>query len=191
MTPDLDGREGGYSLIELLVVLSLLSLALVMFGTSLTAVQNSARTQERIGTVTDDLGIALSEFERHGRSAYWVRDVAVDGAFDAVRMYTADGSGGDLCITWKVADDALWMQRGSGAPWQLLAEGVANADEAVDAFDAGDPVLVFDPSNVGVRVERDATLVVVLLARPTSGDVVRLGTMVTARNVLRGASDPC
>lgn len=192
MTPRVPADEAGFSLVELLVVISLLTIALVMFGSTLFAVQNSARTQERIGSVTDDLGIALSELERYGRSAYWVRDLALEGADDAVEMLTVDGVGQDLCVAWKVADGALWMRRGSAAAWRQLASGVVNADLAVEAFDAGRPVLVFDPANVGARIERDSTLEVTLFASVTDGDdPVQLGTLITARNVLRGAADPC
>lgn len=111
--------QGGFTVVELTVAMSLLLVALTMFTMTLWSAQTSGLRQERVGRANDAAFQALSEMDRQLRSGY----VASENAFtvsgcssppcliDIVRFYTeayappSDPTGTNTvarCVAWAV-----------------------------------------------------------------------------------------
>lgn len=95
--------ERGVGLIELLVVMSLLTLALSMFGMAFSAMLRTSDASRDIGSVTDQARLALNELDRQIRFGYWVKSATVTGcstSCPAIQVLTIDTTGARQCWVW-------------------------------------------------------------------------------------------
>lgn len=195
--------DGGFTLIELFVVMALLSLVLGMFGNALFAMERSSAEQERLGNATDELRIAFVELERQVRAAYWI-DPAVAG--DLIKLYTADAAGTPRCVGWKVDNQQLWRSDGPGGAWRVVGTGdpsasdsgplIVNASLSVPAFTPGAPVRVSNEGNPRSPYFVPASIVIDFRVDEGDATPARFVSTLTARNVpRRGAASigviPC
>lgn len=106
-------NDRGVGLIELLVVMSLLTLALAMFGLAFSAMLRTSDASRDIGAVTDQARLALNELDRQIRFGYWVRPATVESCFaydavsgmttgpcTAIKVLTTDAAGVRQCWVW-------------------------------------------------------------------------------------------
>lgn len=110
------GLESGVGLIELLVVMSLLLIALAMFGTAFGVVLRTSEASRDVGASTDQLRQAVQALDRQVRFGYWVRLTTVStstcasppcSALPAVRILTTESPSGSLrCWSWAVDPNA-------------------------------------------------------------------------------------
>jgi type II secretory pathway pseudopilin PulG len=97
--------DRGVGLIELLVVMSLLTLALSMFGMAFSAMLRTSDASRDIGAVTDQARLALNELDRQIRFGYWVKAATVTGCTTtcpAIKVLTTDSAGVRQCWVWAI-----------------------------------------------------------------------------------------
>ena len=97
-------EDRGVGLIELLVVMSLLTLALGMFGMAFSAMLRTSDASRDIGSVTDQARLALTELDRQIRFGYWVKPATVGCASTcpAIKVLTVDRTGARQCWIWAI-----------------------------------------------------------------------------------------
>lgn len=99
----MSGDERGVGLIELLVVLSLTTLALTMFGMAYSATLRTSGVSREIGNATDQARSALTELDRQVRFGYWVKqETSVCGSDCAIKVLTQDSAGSRECWIWAI-----------------------------------------------------------------------------------------
>lgn len=94
--------DRGVGLIEVMVVMTLLTLAVGMFGLALSAMRRTADTSQDLGAVTDQARLALNELDRQIRFGYWVKNPSVSGATSSITVLTPDKAGVLRCWTWAI-----------------------------------------------------------------------------------------
>lgn len=97
--------DSGVGLIELLVVMSLLTVALTMFGLAFSATLRTTDASEDLGAVTDQARLALAQLDRQVRFGYWVNSADVPcaaGTCSAVKVLTLDAAGTRECWLWAI-----------------------------------------------------------------------------------------
>lgn len=99
--------DQGVGLIELLVVMSLLTLALALFGTVFTVASRASDRSRDLGAATDQVRVALAELDRQVRFGYWLKPTTVPGLSCpsgtptcAVKLLTVSGASGRRCWAW-------------------------------------------------------------------------------------------
>lgn len=195
--------DRGYTLVELLVALSLLLLALGMFGSALVVVQRTSARQLERGVTTNQIRQALVLMDAQMRSGYATQ--LTDDARRVV-LYT-EASGSRTCAGWLVTPlnpsqpsdpQELWATTwAAGGPpptwptgWSLMASGIRNAavDPGVPPFSMKYYPSVSSPNAVGVSLgvlfwvdtRQSATV-----AEMRAGDASRIATTFSTRNVRR------
>lgn len=129
VTMDL-GDDGGLTLVEMLIAMSLLLVALTMFGSVLFAVQKAGSRGDQLSRAGDAAYSALAEMDRQLRSGYIASETAVAGAIDTVRIYTEAytplGSSVAVprCVVWSVVDMGGGRQ-GMYTAWWTPSKDVA------------------------------------------------------------------
>ncbi|MFM8999036.1 MAG: PilW family protein [Actinomycetota bacterium] len=96
--------DRGVGLIELLVVMSLTTLALTMFGMAFSAMLRTSDASRDIGAVTDQARLALNELDRQIRFGYWIKPTTVGCATTcpAIKVLTVDRTGARQCWVWAI-----------------------------------------------------------------------------------------
>ena len=96
--------DRGVGLIELLVVMSLTTLALTMFGMAFSAMLRTSDASRDIGAVTDQARLALNQLDRQIRFGYWVKPatVACPETCPAIKVLTSDSAGARQCWVWAI-----------------------------------------------------------------------------------------
>lgn len=91
-------------LVELLVVMSLMTLALTMFGMAFSVMLRTSDASRDIGAVTDQARLALNDLDRQIRFGYWIKTVTVGCATEcpAIQVLTKDSGGTMQCWTWAI-----------------------------------------------------------------------------------------
>lgn len=121
--------DRGLTLIEMLIAMSLLLVALTMFGSVLFAVQKAGSRGDQLSRAGDAAYSALTEMDRQLRSGYIASDTAVVGAIDTVRIfteaYTPTGSAVAVprCVVWSAVDMGGGKQ-GIYTAWWTPSKGV-------------------------------------------------------------------
>lgn len=200
------GDDRGVSLIELLVVMSLLLLTIVMFGSAFSVMLQTSRASTAMGDATDEMRLALNELERQVRFGYWVRAETTLGCEDcAVTVLTRNADGTNECWTWAldttdpVDGKLLSVHRALGAPftmpslgsdeWHIAASGVRSDVNPATLVTAGDELRPLDATTL-TRVSyyggAEASLWLASPGEPSSQVPFRLEMSI--RNGWRGAS---
>lgn len=191
MTRPRRSNDAGFTLIELFVVMSILSVVLALFGNTLFQMQRSSAVQEEIGNATDEIRTAFAEMERQVRAAYWIDP---SNAGDIIELYTKNASGVLTCVGWKVDNQQLW-RRDVGGSWTVIGTGdpaaaepgpiIVNAALGVAAFTPGAPIRVSNPNNPMSPYFVPASLAIDLRVDEGDSTPARFISALTARNVPR------
>jgi len=166
----LDG-ERGITLVELIVAMGILSIVLLVFTSTLAAMQRAVVEEDVRNRLSDEARLALQALDRQVRSGNLLYDpgdeagsvdpfgVEADGHL--FRVYTQVQFGNEesaRCALWLVDDQRRLLYRywapldeENATDWQVVASGVVNRDEGTDTFS-------LDPSG--------RTLTAVILVNP-------------------------
>jgi prepilin-type N-terminal cleavage/methylation domain-containing protein len=200
--------EEGMTLVELVVVLSILSLVLVIFGQVLAGVQRAtARQSDRSGS-NDQARLAIEEMDKEIRSGNVLYDPGLTGPGHpwsddasnqiypgmALLIYTqtnaVNRNPGNRCVQWRIAGGQLtrrdwtttWQTDGLVSSWRLIADHIVN--QPTPPTPPATPAFALDPDpNKGGR-----TIIVTFLVNqnPNSGQNVKIQASISGRNTEYG-----
>jgi prepilin-type N-terminal cleavage/methylation domain-containing protein len=191
--------EEGFTLVEMVVAMGILSLVLIVFFSTLSAIQGAVARQDNLSQTNDQARLALQELDREIRSANIIYDpatesykpsgIAVSGF--ALRAYTQSNYGTGrstyVCALWQITtSQALqvrtWppQQPSQATAWRTVAEGIVNS--AVPS--AASPTPAFSLSSSGFTVSVTLLVNRDLLKRPTQTETLQ--GAVTGRNISYG-----
>jgi prepilin-type N-terminal cleavage/methylation domain-containing protein len=178
-------RQDGFTLVELLVAMSLMAIVMAVFGTTLASVQRTAMQEDRLGQSNDQARLALEQIDREMRSGNVLYSPAVENGSGAgaltsctgclpyytMRIYTqtnadsrSSGYGnGYLCVMWQVDTQEqlkvrTWPpeQPEEASSWRIVATGVVNRTLGTRAFTLDpDPLKGNRTLNVTLAVNSD------------------------------------
>lgn len=207
-------REEGMSLIELMVGMSLLLVALLMFGSALYITQRSAQQSSNYSIANDAVHLAMQDIDRQLRSGYVVNTAQIGAAAAgrAVRIYT-EATGSPRCVAWALAAApgsstslALYTASWAGnqtlaqsgitssfarAPWRMVTDGLTlekrNADGTLFSSLSSPFSVDTKAGNLRVLPSLDVTLWLLASPREGSGDlrVIEVASSFTSRDVPR------
>src|ERR671937_1558676 len=134
--------ERGMTLVELLVSMSIFTLVVVIFLTTLSAVQRTTNRQTADSVNNDDARLAMIELDREIRSGNVLYDPATETPSGFVlRIYTQSNantrtpSPGYVCRLWQVTSDGKLQTRtwppldpADATPWLTVTTGIVNRD---------------------------------------------------------------
>ena len=198
-------REDGFTLVEMLVAMSIFVVVLVIFLTTFTVVQTAAQREEDKSRNNDQARLAMEELDREIRSGNLLYDPASESAPGLMlRIYTQsnaltrqslDNPSGYVCRLWRI-DGSQQLQtrywpRGKpqdASPWQTIADGIVNAlvagSQPCSATGSCAFTLDQDPNTY------DRTVDIMLLVNEDyanhPGDTVRIESSITGRNTSYG-----
>lgn len=196
------------TLVELVVVLSILSVVLVIFGQVLAGVQRAtARQSDRSGS-NDQARLAIEEMDKEIRSGNVLYDPSLTGPGHpwsddatnqiypgmALLIYTqtnaVNRNPGNRCVQWRVAGGQLtrrdwtttWQTDGLVSSWRLIADHIVN--QPTPPTPPATPAFALDPDpNKGGR-----TIIVTFLVNQNakSGQNVKIQASISGRNTEYG-----
>ena len=188
------------TLVELLVSMSIFTLVVVIFLTTLSAVQRTTNRQTADSVNNDDARLAMIELDREIRSGNVLYDPATD-TYPGVpsgfllRIYTQSNantrtpSPGYVCRLWQVTADGKLQTRtwppldpADATPWLTVTTGIVNrvVSPTVTAFSRSDPA-----SATGGRIVNITLLVNDNYAQHPN-ETVRIQQAITGRNTSYG-----
>lgn len=156
--PDLRA-EGGFTLIELSIVLLLFSVVIAAVLGALSNAQTTVARAEARNTATDEAHRAMEQIDRQVRSGNLLYDPALENNPGAgitpgfaLRVYTQSNSL-QRCRQWRVTAGKLearawttsWAVDGNVSPWHTVAEGIVNTSTQ--------PVFVLPPGYAGRLID--------------------------------------
>ncbi len=196
--------EGGMTLVELLVSMSILSIVLLVFIAVLASVQRGVVAQDALSRTLDEARLALQQLDRELRSGNVLYDPALENAPAGsggipscsgclpgytLRVYTqtnADTRGTYKCVLWKIDTGERIMTRqwqpsdpSDATGWRIVATGIVNGSINEPAFTLDpDPLKGGRTLNILFAVNSD------LADRPTQ--TARVQASLTGRNTSYG-----
>jgi prepilin-type N-terminal cleavage/methylation domain-containing protein len=195
-------REDGFTLVELLVSMSIFVVVLIIFLTTFTVVQTAAQREEDKSRNNDQARLAMEELDREIRSGNVLYDPASESAPGLMlRIYTQSNATtrepepGYVCRLWRI-DGSQELQTRSWPPrkpeaassWRTVADGIVNAlvagDQPCSATGSCAFTLNEDPNTY------DRTVDILLLVNQDYAhhpeDTVRIESSITGRNTSYG-----
>jgi prepilin-type N-terminal cleavage/methylation domain-containing protein len=199
--------QEGVTLVELLISMMVMSIALVIFLSTLVSIQNAVGAQDKRSQNNDQGRLAIEALDREIRSANVVYDPKDETpAYYRLRLYTQTNattrnpSPGYLCSQWQITTDNLLQNRTWPAlkpqlatAWRTVATGIVNRSitTPVTAFGAdSDATKGGTGSSSATQTGLSRTVNIVLMVNdylasaPTA--TVRLEVAVTGRNAAYG-----
>ena len=196
--------EGGMTLVELLVSMSILSIVLLVFVAVLASVQRGVVAQDTLNQTLDQTRLALQQLDREMRSGNVLYDPALENAPAAsggipscsgclpgytLRVYTqtnADTRGTYKCVLWKIDTAQRLMTQqwppsdpSNASGWRIVATGIVNGSINEPPFTLDpDPLKGGRTLNILFAVNSD------LAHRPTQ--TVKVQASLTGRNTSYG-----
>lgn len=191
--------EEGFTLVEMIIAMGILSLVLVVFFGTLVAIQGAVARQDNLTQTNDQARLALQQLDREIRSANLIYDPStetyhpsgISASGFALRIYTQSNFGTGrstyVCTLWQITSgQALqvrtWppQQPNLATSWRTVAEDIVNP--VVPASASPTPAFSVSSSgftvNVTLLVNRD------LVRRPTQTETLQ--GAVTGRNISYG-----
>lgn len=201
------GPEGGFTLVEMLVAMAIMSIVLLVFTTTFSSVQRAVSEQEVRSVNNDQIRLALENLDRLVRSGNVLTDPsladtdckAAGSQYQCLIAYSqANGTTAQpaRCIQWRLEGESLqtrwWLPKpavkaATVTSWREVATGILNLQTTPQTrtFQL-DP----DPLKKGRTVE-----VLFLVGTSTDGidgPLARVEASLTARNTSYGyLSDAC
>jgi type II secretory pathway pseudopilin PulG len=155
--------EEGTSLVELLMAMAIMSIVVVVLGTTLSSIQRAAIKQDDLGQMNDQARLALEQIDHEMRSGNVLYDPDLEngGGADALascagcepgytmRIYTQANAStrtlssptGYVCVLWQIDTEQRLLttswppdQPEDATPWRVVAEHVVNRDLGAPAF---------------------------------------------------------
>jgi prepilin-type N-terminal cleavage/methylation domain-containing protein len=199
--------EAGFTLVELIVAMAILSLVLLVFTTTFSSIQRAVSDQQVRSVNNDNVRLALENLDRLVRSGNVLIDPAVTdtdckasgSAYQCLLAYTqANGTTSQpaRCIQWRVEGTTLQTRYWLPAPaskaatvttWRDVADGILNLQTSpVTQTFSLDP----DP------LKQDRSVEILFLVGTSTegldGPIARVEASLTARNTSYGyLSDAC
>ena len=195
-------REDGFTLVELLVSMSIFVVVLVIFLTTFTVVQTAVHREEDKSRNNDQARLAMEELDREIRSGNVLYDPATESAPRLMlRIYTQSNATtreprpGYVCRLWRI-DGSQQLQTRFWPPgrpeaassWQTIADGIVNEVVAgsQSCSAAGSCAFSLD-TNPNTY---DRTVDIMLLVNDDYAqhpeDTVRIESSITGRNTSYG-----
>jgi prepilin-type N-terminal cleavage/methylation domain-containing protein len=194
--------EGGMTLVELVVAMSILSIALVVFGTTLSAVQRSVARQAGWSDNNDRARLGVENIDRHIRSGNVLYAPPSNGS--GIIVYTQSNAptfktasySGNQCVQWRVSGGQLqtrWWRSafpgdwtgavGSQNPtaWRVVTDGVVNY-----VVSPNQPVFTIDPDPFKGGRTVNVTLLMNGNYANQPNETVRIQISTTGRNTSYG-----
>jgi type II secretory pathway component PulJ len=192
------------TLVELVVAMSILSIALVVFGTTLSAVQRSVARQAGWSDNNDRARLGVENIDRHIRSGNVLYAPPSGGS--SIVVYTQSNAptfktatySGNQCVQWRVSGGQLqsrwWPSRYPldwssntdpgpqiATPWRVVTDGVVNY-----VVDPNQPVFTIDPDPL--KGGRTVNVTLLLNGNYTNqpNETVRIQVSTTGRNTSYG-----
>jgi len=199
------------TLVELMVVLSILSIVLVIFGTVMAGVQRAVNRQTDRSGNNDQARLAIEEMDKEIRSGNVLYDPSLSGCAPtpcpwsddapnqiypgmALLIYTQTNAvtrnPGNRCVQWRIVGGQLqrrdwtttWQTDGIVSGWRLIADSIVN--QPSPPTPPASPAFALDPDpNKGGR-----TIVVTFLVNQNakSGSNVKIQASISGRNTEYG-----
>jgi prepilin-type N-terminal cleavage/methylation domain-containing protein len=197
--------QRGFTLTELLVAMSILSIVMLVFTTTLASVQKAVTAQEVRSSNNDNIRLALENMDRLVRSGNVLFDPSVvntdckatDSAYQCLLVYSqANGTTAQpaRCMQWRVNGTQLqerwWYPKPavkSPTNWRQIADGIVNLQTSPVT-----PTFTLDPD----PLKQGRSVEVLFLAGTgsagASGPLARTEASLTARNTTYGyLADAC
>jgi Tfp pilus assembly protein PilW len=194
--------EEGFTLVELIVAMSLMMLVLAVFFAGLIAVQRAVAGEDKRSQSNDQARLAIEQIDREVRSANYVYNPASESVpGQMLRIYTQTNATtrspapGYMCVLWQItADNTLqtryWppTQPAAATPWRTVATGVVNrsVSPAVQAFSLDtDPLKGYNATSGTSRTVNVVFLANAYLSTVPNG-TVRIEVAMTGRGTSYG-----
>jgi len=179
--------DQGFTLVELVVAMSLMGIVLAVFGTTLASVQRTAVKEDAYGQSNDQARLALEQIDHEMRSGNVLYDPGLENGSGAgalssctgclpyytMRIFTqtnadtrASGFGsGYLCVMWQIDANKQLLERTwppdqpeEASAWRIVATGIVNRTVGSPAFTLdSDPLKGGRTLNVNLKVNADYT----------------------------------
>jgi prepilin-type N-terminal cleavage/methylation domain-containing protein len=176
--------EGGFTLIEMMIVMFLLTVVFSLCALSLVTIQRQVNTDYARGQAVDQVRLAIQQMDRQIRSGNLFYSPTSNGT--QLVIFT-QANGNQRCVEWQVSSGAIqtrswtqtWQTDGSASvvPWSTIATGVSNSSSK--------PPFVLDTTHLsyGGRV-----LVIDLVTNQTNSESsgVEVTDSVEGRNTVYG-----
>jgi prepilin-type N-terminal cleavage/methylation domain-containing protein len=158
--------EAGFSLVEVLVTLSVMSVVMVMFTTAVLQIYGNSGTAESIATTRSQLNQAFQRFDREVRYASWISapgqvgtawyvEFASSDAAECLQLRLDTGPGVLQLLRWKPGSPPAKNQPGQTVASQLVTDA-AGPFELVPAGVSGATDPSFTPDFEALRVRLTA-----------------------------------
>ncbi|MBI3648783.1 MAG: type II secretion system protein [Actinobacteria bacterium] len=179
--------EGGYTILELAVTMLLMSIVMLVFGTTLASVQRTAMKEDALGQTNDQARLALEEIDREMRSGNVLYDPGLENGTGAgalsscsgckpyytMRVYTQTNAdtrtngdaSGFVCVMWQIDSSQRLLKRTwppdqpeNASAWNIVATGIVNRVDGTPAFQMDpDPLKGSRTLNVTLEANNDIT----------------------------------
>ena len=181
--------QGGMTLVELVVAMSMLSVVLLIFTSVLASVQRTVVENQRYSEANDAARLALQQLDRELRSGNVINDPATPPtgypANNSLLIYTQANlptRGQAQCEIWKITTGhelqvRRWIAGSSTweTGWRTVAEHIVNRTTGVNAFEMNSDPLKGERT-VDIRLQVNPELV----AQP--GRTIDIRGSLTGRN---------
>jgi prepilin-type N-terminal cleavage/methylation domain-containing protein len=127
------GRDHGVTLVELLISMTIFSVALAMTYSVLITIQRQTKDQTARADAVGDARLALQQIDRQVRSGNVLYNPATEPLPMSMRIYT-QANGEQRCVQWQVFGGNLrsrswsptWQTDGLVSDWGVVAHNVVN-----------------------------------------------------------------
>jgi prepilin-type N-terminal cleavage/methylation domain-containing protein len=126
--------DGGFTLIEMMIVMFLLTLVFSLCTLSIVTVQRQVNTDYARGQTVDQVRLAIQQMDRQIRSGNLFYQPTSNGT--QLVIFT-QANGNQRCVEWQVSGGAIqtrswtqtWQTDGSPSvePWSTIATGIINS----------------------------------------------------------------
>lgn len=129
--------DSGTTLVELLISMTIFSLAIAMVYSVLITVQNQTKDQTSRADSVGNARLALAQIDRQVRSGNVLYNPATETLPLSMRIYT-QANGDQRCVQWQVSGGKLryrswsptWTTDGQVSDWTIVARDVVNTTAA-------------------------------------------------------------
>jgi prepilin-type N-terminal cleavage/methylation domain-containing protein len=180
-------EQEGFTLVELIVAMSVMGIVMAVFGTTLASVQRVSVKEDALGQSNDQVRLALEQIDHEMRSGNVIYDPSLENGSGAgaiasctgcqpyysMRLYTQTNAdtrttgdaAGFVCVMWQINTSQQLLERTwppdqpeEASPWRIIASGVVNRVTGTQAFSLdSDPLKGGRTLNVTLNVNSNIT----------------------------------